>query len=307
MTIAIGLDVVCNHHNKTTCALHVSYDCQHIIIQYHQPEISLHSHSIMVKMLSAAGARNVESRVRSSERRSSGNNSNHISSSNNKERVEWSDDEAEAMPSHHHHHNHKNQHHGLRRSNTNNSSKECAQDHNADNKNSNRDKAERREQRPTLLARPRLGNAANKDKIHDKFSLIKQRSRNGMDSMKQRSKRGFDTVREHSAKVLPRRPNIRLKSAPNKDLPSRSLFRHEPRTWFGAKKEKADKVTEDWRNSRPTQSGAVSNSNISTKKEGAHRGREEVYHRKPSDQGRSSGRRSRSASRRRASFVEDDY
>lgn len=253
----------------------------------------------MVKMLSAAGARNVESRVRSSERRSSGSG-NHNNTYNNKECVDWSDDEVEAMPSRHH------QNHGLRRSNTNNSSKESAQDHN-DNKNSNRNKAERREQRPTLLVGPRLGNASNKEKIRDKFSLLKQRSKNGVDLMKQRSKRGFDTVRDHSAKVLPRRPNIRLKSAPNKDLPSRSLFRHEPRTWFGAKKEKADKVTEDWRNSRPTQNGGISNSNISIKKEGAHRGREEMYHRKPSDQGRSSGRRSRSASRRRASLVEVDY
>jgi hypothetical protein len=252
----------------------------------------------MVKMLSAAGARNVEARVRSSERKHHHHHhsqSNHNSNFHNQERSdEWSQDGIDAQQQ-----LHQQNHHGLRRSNS----------HNIDGNYKTGRSSER--QRPTVLARPRLGTVVNREKIHDRFTLIKQRSINGMDSMKQRSKRGLDTVRERGAKVLPRKPNIRLKksSAP-KDLPTRSLFRHEPRTWFGAKKEKGDKVKEDWRNQRPTQSGGASNSNIPSKKEGATRGRdvsERVYHRKPSDQERTVRRsRSRSAARR-SSYTEDDY
>lgn len=268
----------------------------------------------MVKMLSAAGARNVETRVRSSEQQRKYHN-NHSSHNNDSFHhqdhvVEWHDtDEYEATHSHHH---------GLRRSDTKGSSKEYNHGHSHGNNNHHHqaDTSERHH-RPTL-ARPRLSVnvvGVNKEKIHDKFTLMKQRSRNGMDSMKQRSKRGFDTVKERSSKVLlPRRPNIRLRSP--KELPVRSLFRHEPRTWFGAKKEKGDKVKEDWRNSRPTQSGSGGggngsnlNSNSPGKKDGGGgvRGREEMaYHRKSSDQERSSTRRSRSAPRRR-SFAEDGY
>ncbi len=229
----------------------------------------------MVKMLSAAGARNVETRVRSSERKYHHHSQSvHNNSFHNQERSEeWSrsQDEIDAISSHHQYQQQQQQqqhnHHGLRRSNTNNSSKEYTHSHNMDGSN----KAGSEQQRPTL-ARPRLGTVVNKEKMHVRFTLVKQRSINGMDSMKQRSKRGLDTVRERGAKVLPRRPNIRLKSSTPKDLPTRSLFRHEPRTWFGTKKEKSDKAKEDWRNQRPTQSGG-SNSNIPSKKEGAVRGR----------------------------------
>ena len=257
----------------------------------------------MVKMLSAAGARNVETRVRSSERKYNHHaNTNHnVSFNNNQERDEWSDgDENEATHPHHG---------GLRRPDSKGSSKAHAESHSNNNRVERSGERERRH-RPTL-ARPRLN--VNKENIHDKFTMIKQRSRNGMDSMKQRSKRGFDTVKERGAKVLPRRPNIRLKSAP-KDLPTRSLFRHEPRTWFGAKKDKGDKVKEDWRNARPNSSGGTggggasgSNNNSSPSKKELTRGRQEdPYHRKHSDNNeRSNNRRSRSAGRR-AKYNEDE-
>ena len=256
----------------------------------------------MVKMLSAAGARNVETRVRSSERKYNHHTAtNHDVSFNNQERDEWSDgDDNEAT----------HPHHGrLRRPDSKGSSKGHAESHSNNNRVERSGERERRH-RPTL-ARPRLN--VNKENIHDKFTMIKQRSRNGMDSMKQRSKRGFDTVKERGAKVLPRRPNIRLKSAP-KDLPTRSLFRHEPRTWFGAKKDKGDKVKEDWRNARPNSSGGTggggasgSNNNSSPSKKELTRGRQEdPYHRKHSDNNeRSNNRRSRSAGRR-AKYNEDE-
>ena len=117
-----------------------------------------------------------------------------------------------------------------------------------------------------------------------------------MDSMKQRSRRGFDTVREQVPRVLPRRPNIRLKVP--KALPTRSLFQHEPRTWFGSKKEKGDKVKEDWRNQRPSTGDSASKKEM--------RGRED-YQRRPSADPESPVRRSRSATRGVTHHTDDGH
>ena len=90
---------------------------------------------------------------------------------------------------------------------------------------------------------------------------IKQRSRNGADNIKQRSRTGVHNIKErglngmNSMKERGRNgvDNVkrRSKSVP-RPLPSRSLFRHKPRTWFGTKQNDQSKVKEvDWRNTRP--------------------------------------------------------
>lgn len=89
---------------------------------------------------------------------------------------------------------------------------------------------------------------------------LKAREKLRLEEIKQRGQRGVNTMKEKSANVLQRTrqhtPSIRLKTPSARPLPSRSLFQHKPRTWYGSKKEKGTKVKEDWRNARPVASGS---------------------------------------------------
>ena len=67
---------------------------------------------------------------------------------------------------------------------------------------------------------------------------IKQKGRAGVDTVKQKGRAGVDTVRATIKKKTPT------------SLPTRSLFVHTPRTWYGSKI-KVPKDKDDWRNSRP--------------------------------------------------------
>ncbi len=55
------------------------------------------------------------------------------------------------------------------------------------------------------------------------MSEIKQKSRVGVDAVKQKGRAGVDTVRATIKKKTPT------------SLPTRSLFVHTPRTWYGSK------------------------------------------------------------------------
>ena len=70
------------------------------------------------------------------------------------------------------------------------------------------------------------------------MSEIKQKSRVGVDTVKQKGRAGVDTVRATIKKKTPT------------SLPTRSLFVHTPRTWYGSKI-KVPKDKDDRRNTRP--------------------------------------------------------
>jgi len=85
-----------------------------------------------------------------------------------------------------------------------------------------------------------------------------------MDGMKEKSRNGVDRVK----KVVPKKPNIRLKPVSSRPLPSRSLFQHKPRTWYGTKQKDPNKVKEqDWRNDRPEASKKKKKKSDSSRKE----------------------------------------
>jgi len=112
-----------------------------------------------------------------------------------------------------------------------------------------------RQRRIRSISRPRI----KTDRIQESIVEMKQRSRNRVESMKERSRNSMDGMKERSRngvdrvkKVVPKKPNIRLKPVSSRPLPSRSLFQHKPRTWYGTKQKDPNKVKEqDWRNDRP--------------------------------------------------------
>ena len=122
------------------------------------------------------------------------------------------------------------------------------------NAHTNNSNNEPRQRRIRSISRPRL----KTDRIHEGIVEMKQRSRNRVESMKERSRNSMDGMKEKSRngvdrvkKVVPKKPHIRLKPV-SRPLPSRSLFQHKPRTWYGTKQKDPNKVKEqDWRNDRP--------------------------------------------------------
>ena len=115
--------------------------------------------------------------------------------------------------------------------------------------------SEQRQRRIRSISRPRI----KTDRFQESFHEMKERSRNRVESMKERSRNGMEGMKEKSRngvdrvkKVVPKKPNIRLKPVSSRPLPSRSLFQHKPRTWYGTKQKDPNKVKEkDWRNDRP--------------------------------------------------------
>ncbi|KAL3815873.1 hypothetical protein ACHAXA_010263 [Cyclostephanos tholiformis] len=107
--------------------------------------------------------------------------------------------------------------------------------------------------RPSASAnRIRGGIDEIKQKSRSGVETIKQKSRSGIDTIKKKSRSGVDSMRETGSNIVKKGPDVRvMKKKESPALPSRSLFQHKPRTWFGGKIDKGDKVKEDWRNSRP--------------------------------------------------------
>jgi hypothetical protein len=106
---------------------------------------------------------------------------------------------------------------------------------------------------PSASARRiRGGIGEMKDKSRSSVEAIKEKSRSGVDTIKKKGRSGVDLMRETGSSIVAKTPSVRvLKKKDTSALPSRSLFQHKPRTWFGGKVDKGDKVKEDWRNSRP--------------------------------------------------------
>lgn len=187
------------------------------------------------KMLSAAGINNIQSRVRVKR-----NPPRRRSTSSTVATRENPPDTKE------------NQMRGNHRPSSSSSSKVHVQSNNIDTNLSN---SEQRQRRIRSISRPRIKTdrfqesmVELKQRSRNRVESIKERSRNGMDGMKQKSRNGVDRVK----KVVPKKPNIRLKPVPSRPLPSRSLFQHKPRTWYGTKQKDPNKVKEqDWRNDRP--------------------------------------------------------
>lgn len=187
-------------------------------------------------MLSAAGARNIQDRVRNAPRKSLGR-----SISSRKQVTEKPTDVKENQPN------------GLRRSASAGTSKrhhpgfKHFENTSSTNNNIDNTKHERRTRSISV----------KREKIQGGIVEMKQRSKSSVDRMKQRSKSGADRVKQGGTDMLQRRPSIKLRTqAP--PLPSRSLFQHKPRTWFGTKKGTEDKVKEDWRSARPPTNSANS-------------------------------------------------
>ncbi len=113
-------------------------------------------------------------------------------------------------------------------------------------------------QRPTSGLRPsasarriRGGIGEMREKSRNGVEVIKQKSRSGVDTIKKKGRSGVDLMKETGSSIVAKTPSVRvLKKKNPSTLPSRSLFQHKPRTWFGGKVDKGDKVKEDWRNSR---------------------------------------------------------
>ena len=157
-------------------------------------------------MLSAAGARNIQSRVRNGGEQSK----KHPARSSNlrsRKQVQVAAENADEVK--------ENHAHGLRRSVSAAGSSKHRHHAHLKKKESNE------------------STGSNVEKY--KSSREQQRTRRSVDRMKQRS----TTMLQHH------KPTIRLKAP--KPLPSRGLFQHRPRTWFGSRKEKGNKVKEvDW-------------------------------------------------------------
>jgi len=162
-------------------------------------------------MLSAAGARNIQSRVRNGGEQSK----KHPARSSNlrsRKQVQVVAENADEVK--------ENHAHGLRRSVSAAGSSKPPHHSNLKKKESNE-------------------SSGHVEKY--KSSREQQRPRRSVDRMKKRS----------TTKLPHHKPTIRLKAP--RPLPFRGLFQHQPRTWFGSKKEKGNKVKElDWRNARPS-------------------------------------------------------
>jgi len=130
---------------------------------------------------------------------------------------------------------------------------------------------EQRQRRIRSISRPRIKTdriqesiVEMKERSRNRVESMKERSRNSMDGMKERSRNGVDRVK----KVVPKKPNIRLKPVSSRPLPSRSLFQHKPRTWYGTKQKDPNKVKEqDWRNDRPEASKKKKKKSSSSREE----------------------------------------
>ena len=207
------------------------------------------------KMLSAAGINNIQSRVR-------------VKRKPPRRRSSSTDDTRELPP------DTKENTTGntLRPSSpTMGGSKPSSNEHDYKKMNTNSNNTEQRQRRIRSISRPRI----KTDRLQESIVEMKQRSRNRVESMKERSRNSMDGMKETSRngvdrvkKVVPKKPNIRLKPV-TRPLPSRSLFQHKPRTWYGTKQKDPNKVKEqDWRNDRPE---------VKKKKKKSGSSREEEY------------------------------
>jgi hypothetical protein len=128
--------------------------------------------------------------------------------------------------------------------------------------------SERRSRVPNLrpsinTERIRGGIGEMKQKSRNGVETLKVKSRNGADTIKKKGRSGVDLMRNTGSSIVTKRPSIRLmKKKEPSALPSRSLFQHTPRTWFGGRVDKGEKVKEDWRNSRPPPNGFKRSSTV---------------------------------------------
>lgn len=116
------------------------------------------------------------------------------------------------------------------------------------------------------------GSSDNENKNGVNTPHAKHKGKVGVDRMKQNGQSGINVVRQQSMNILQHRLNIGMttnnKAIKNKPLPTRSLFQHKRRTWFGClrKKSKAKKEV-DWRNTRlPSNHSSVSSKTKKKKK-----------------------------------------
>jgi len=118
--------------------------------------------------------------------------------------------------------------------------------------------------RPSVnTERIRGGIGEIKQKSRNGVETLKVKSRNGVDTIKKKGKSGVDLMRDTGSSIVTKRTSVRLiKKKEPSALPSRSLFQHTPRTWFGGKVDKGEKVKEDWRNSRPPPNGFKRSSTV---------------------------------------------
>ncbi len=114
-----------------------------------------------------------------------------------------------------------------------------------------------------MKQKSRNGVETLKVKSRNGVETLKVKSRNGADTIKKKGRSGVDLMRDTGSSIVPKRPSIRLmKKKEPSALPSRSLFQHTPRTWFGGRVDKGEKVKEDWRNSRPPPNGFKGSSTV---------------------------------------------
>lgn len=198
-------------------------------------------------MLSAAGTRNIQNRVRNSatKKRSTGRSSKKHTSKSNETKEASSSRHGSRRHKHHRHESFKKlDTHGSGGSETERSDSEdsgTATHNHAHRRSRNRSRSPDTHHRSTR-SRSR---SVKRDKNKLTLSEMKKRSTRSVHLMKKQTSKVMSSGRKRSPSH--HKTSVRTRSnVLAKPLPTRSLFKHTERNWFGQKKKK-DKVTEDWR------------------------------------------------------------
>lgn len=197
-------------------------------------------------MLSAAGTRNIQNRVRNSatKKRSTGRSS--------KKHTSKSNETKEASSSRHgsrrHRHRRRESFKKLDTHGSGGSSdteRSDSEDSGADNHTYRRSRNRSRSPDTHHRSTRSRSRSVKRDKHKLTLSEMKKRSTRSVHLMKKQTSKVMSSGRKRSPSH--HKPSVRTRSnVLAKPLPTRSLFKHTERNWFGMKKKK-DKVTEDWR------------------------------------------------------------